>query len=84
MERVDWEGEVSERKATYTEGIERYNARCLDSEDNPTYRKCREGWNKFIRGELTHKQLEEYIGVNESSGTKEIKELFEAEDKWNT
>ncbi len=83
MAKDSWENEVSERKTAYQEGIERHNERCVDVESNPTYAKCRKGWIKFIRGEFTSQQLEEYLGVNETNG-EEIKELFDGQDEFGT
>jgi hypothetical protein len=67
MERVDWESEISQRKKAYDEGIARHTERSFADRNDPQYIKSRELWKRYLAGEITAKELEGNLGVNETN-----------------
>ena len=57
----------------------------VDSDDprlqHPTYKRAREMWAKFVRGEITSKELDEAFGnfSIETDRQESIKEMFDGE-----
>jgi len=76
MAKDMWENEISKRQETYKEGIKRDSDECDEARNHPTYLKCREGWRKFRKGEITAEQLGEYTGGNEDTGAEALEDMF--------